>query len=343
MSHLLGLLLADRSPPQLGPLNRHVPECLLSVGGRPLVDYWLDTLASAGARDAVTLSRGPASALDSFVSAHRRRAAGVRLTGSVSQDPCERVGVCAALSGNGATPDRVPDQALVAFTSAFVLFDLPALLAAHRRSPAPATALLVPPGDDAPETALRMNASGWLEPAAATTGEGFRDAGVYVLDADLFREVCAWDEREFLPDPVRTLAGRLAGHVQNVSHVPLRSYADYERANLECREPLRARGQRPDGSRRAVFLDRDGTLIQSVHYLSRPEQVELVPDCAGALSRLRKAGLVPVVVTNQAAVGKGIITEAELDGIHARMLDLMALEGVSVDGIYHCPVVRAAS
>jgi histidinol-phosphate phosphatase family protein len=85
----------------------------------------------------------------------------------------------------------------------------------------------------------------------------------------------------------------------------------------------------------AVFLDRDGTLIEGVHYLSRPEQVRLLPGAASALSAWQALGYARIVVTNQAAVGKGLLSLDELARVHARLRWLVEAAGTSIDAIYH--------
>ncbi len=62
----------------------------------------------------------------------------------------------------------------------------------------------------------------------------------------------------------------------------------------------------------AIFLDRDGTIIREVHYISRPEQVELIPGAARAIARLRAAGFACVVVSNQSGVGRGMLTGSDM-------------------------------
>ncbi|HZE98902.1 MAG TPA: HAD family hydrolase [Planctomycetota bacterium] len=88
---------------------------------------------------------------------------------------------------------------------------------------------------------------------------------------------------------------------------------------------------------KAVFLDRDGTLIVERGYITVPEGVELIPGAAAAVTQLRKAGWKVFVVTNQGSVAKGMITEEELGLIHFRMISLLAEQGAELDGIYYCP------
>lgn len=89
--------------------------------------------------------------------------------------------------------------------------------------------------------------------------------------------------------------------------------------------------------RPAVFLDRDGTIIDDVDYLTRPDQIRLIPGAAAAIRRLNHAGWIVVVVTNQSAVARGMLTEAGLAEIHARLDELLAAEGARIDGYYYCP------
>jgi len=91
--------------------------------------------------------------------------------------------------------------------------------------------------------------------------------------------------------------------------------------------------------RRFVVLDRDGTLIVERNYLLQVEQVELIPGVAGGLRCLRDLGLGLIVVTNQSAIGRGYFDRAQLDRIHRRVVDLLAAQGASLDGIYCCPHV----
>jgi D-glycero-D-manno-heptose 1,7-bisphosphate phosphatase len=75
--------------------------------------------------------------------------------------------------------------------------------------------------------------------------------------------------------------------------------------------------------KRAVFLDRDDTLIENVPYLGDPAKVKLMPGAAEALLQFRKANLTLVVISNQSGVGRGYITKAQVRSVDARMEELL--------------------
>ena len=89
--------------------------------------------------------------------------------------------------------------------------------------------------------------------------------------------------------------------------------------------------------RPAVFLDRDGTLSVERGYLRRPEELELLPEAALALRRLRGAGFLLIVVTNQSVIARGMATEAQVDEVNRRLESELAKSGASLDAIYVCP------
>lgn len=90
-------------------------------------------------------------------------------------------------------------------------------------------------------------------------------------------------------------------------------------------------------SNKAVFLDRDNTLIEDPGYINHPDQVKLLDGVAEALIELKALGYKLVVVSNQSAVARGIVTEKVLAEIHDRLNQLLAEKGAYLDRIYYCP------
>ncbi len=90
----------------------------------------------------------------------------------------------------------------------------------------------------------------------------------------------------------------------------------------------------------AVFLDRDGTIIENHGYLSDPDQVELMPGAAEAISRFSASGYLVVVVSNQSGVARGLFDEEDLSVVHARLEEVLEADGASLDGSYYCPYLE---
>lgn len=89
--------------------------------------------------------------------------------------------------------------------------------------------------------------------------------------------------------------------------------------------------------RRALFLDRDGTLIRDQPYRDTPRGLKLLPRVAQGLRAWIASGFVPVIVTNQSGLARGLFTRKTLGLIHARLLGLLKARGVEIGAIYVCP------
>ena len=90
--------------------------------------------------------------------------------------------------------------------------------------------------------------------------------------------------------------------------------------------------------RRAVFLDRDGVLVEDVDFVTHPRGLRLLPGAPAALARLKDAGFWLVIVTNQAVVARGLASEADVDQVNAGLARLITRSGgPALDGIYSCP------
>jgi D-glycero-D-manno-heptose 1,7-bisphosphate phosphatase len=93
----------------------------------------------------------------------------------------------------------------------------------------------------------------------------------------------------------------------------------------------------PGGGRRAVFLDRDGTVAEEVGYVNHVSRVRLLPRSAGALRRIREAGFLAVVVTNQSGVAREYFPESLVQAANQRLRELLSAEGAVLDAVYYCP------
>lgn len=108
--------------------------------------------------------------------------------------------------------------------------------------------------------------------------------------------------------------------------------------HLSSSSRLTAQGSTPSrpSTRGAVFLDRDGVMVEDVHYLSSPMQLRILPGVVQALRALQERYFV-VVVTNQSGIARGLLTENDLLTIHSELFRRLSAEGAIVDALYYCP------
>ena len=89
--------------------------------------------------------------------------------------------------------------------------------------------------------------------------------------------------------------------------------------------------------RRAVFLDRDGTICEEMGYINHIDRLRIFPFAAGAIRRLNEAQIPVIVVTNQSGVARNIFPESLVQQVHKKMISELAAGGAWIDGIYFCP------
>ena len=89
--------------------------------------------------------------------------------------------------------------------------------------------------------------------------------------------------------------------------------------------------------KRAVFLDRDGTINEDVGYPDSYKKIAIYPFSYDAVKKIKQAGFLAVIITNQSGVGRGLIKEESLKNIHVKMREAFTRFGISIDGIYYCP------
>jgi histidinol-phosphate phosphatase family protein len=87
----------------------------------------------------------------------------------------------------------------------------------------------------------------------------------------------------------------------------------------------------------AVFLDRDGTVMEDAHYIKSPDQVRLIPGAAAAVKRINDAKVPAIVITNQSGIARGIFKLEDYEAVRKHFESLLQAEGAHIDASYFCP------
>jgi histidinol-phosphate phosphatase family protein len=324
------LLLAAGLGTRLRPLTDTVPKCLVPVAGRPLLSYWLDRLAHAGVSEAVINTHALADRVRAFIEEANRSGPPFLIE---SHEPT-LLGSAVTVAANPRLADDA-DEVVIVYTDNLSDVDLRALLAYHRAHDDPATMLLFRAPDPKACGIAELDDAGrvvsFVEKPAEPKGD-LANAGVYVFDAAAYREIAALGAFDLGFDVLPRFVGRMRGWAWGGYHRDIGTPEALDRARADFPKVLAA-GRRP-----AVFLDRDGTLIEHVPYLADPALVRLLPGVAEGLRALGAAGFVRVVVSNQSVIGRGKASRAQVDAVHDAVRARLAEAGAAVDAIYDCPV-----
>lgn len=88
---------------------------------------------------------------------------------------------------------------------------------------------------------------------------------------------------------------------------------------------------------KAVFLDRDGTLIKEKNYLHKPDEIELEEKVISALQKFSEQGFLLFMVTNQSGIGQGLFKVKDFLSVQSRLLDMLSRQGIYFKNFYYCP------
>ena len=89
--------------------------------------------------------------------------------------------------------------------------------------------------------------------------------------------------------------------------------------------------------KKAIFLDRDGTIVVHEPYLSSLDQLKLLPNAVEGIRLFKKSGYLVIVITNQSGIARGVFDEERLTLIHKKLMRMLKDEGIEIDDIYYCP------
>jgi len=225
------LLLAGGLGTRLRPLTSTTPKCLVEVGGRPMLDYWIDALEAAGIAEALINTHHlpvPVRAYIELVNATRD------MTLTEAFEP-ELLGSAGPVAANRAFADGA-DQIVVIYADNLSDIDLGALLAFHRAHDRPMTMALF--NTPYPEKCgiATLDAGGRITAFVEkpeTPASDLANAGIYVLDADAWREIADLGAFDFGFDVIPKFVGRMLGYSHPGYHRDIGTHESLEQANAD--------------------------------------------------------------------------------------------------------------
>lgn len=319
------VILAGGEGKRLRPLTLTTPKPLILIHGKPFAEYLIALLKRNSIEEIVFLTGYLGEQFPATLGDGSRFGLSIRYSDSpVDDDTGTRLKKAEGM---------LDETFLLLYGDNYWPLDLSALLSHHEQARAAATVTVY----ERQESEEKKNNIGITEGMVTTYDKKRQtrgltgvDIGFFILERsalDLLPEGNVNFETSVLPALIekKSLAGFSTRH-------PYWGLTDIER--------LPGVERALDPKRKVLFLDRDGTInakALKADYIKNPEAFVFLPGAVDALAALQKRGFELYIISNQAGIARGAMTEEDLSSIHKKMLETLKKRGVEIRGIYYCP------
>ena len=332
------VILAGGKGTRLSSVYESIPKALVPVGGKPVLAHQLDLLQAQGYRDVRIFAGHLGNQILDFINTHSWD--DLEINVEVETLPLGSAG------GVIEKLETLPEQFTIIYGDTMVAVDLERMMAFHAEKGADIT-LLVHPNDhpydsdliEADADCLVTALHPYPHPASAYFNNTV-SAALYIVNRDSLRPWAGESKPcDFAKDvfpKVLKKGGKLYAYRSHEYIKDMGTPGRLEKVEADFHSTLINAGK---GKERqpVVFLDRDGTINQEAGYISKPEQLQLLPGVALAIQTIRSAGFLVVVITNQPVVARGEATEEAIAAIHRKLEWELGLQAAFVDASYYCP------
>jgi histidinol-phosphate phosphatase family protein len=335
------LILAGGLGTRLQQISGKLPKTLVSIAGRPILDRQLEQLVSGDCRDIVILTGFSGDQIAAYCGDGARWGARVRCI----QETTARGTAGAVLDAL----DVLDERFFITYGDTVFNVDLQRMAAFHNERLADIT-LLIHPSDHPQDSDLAEVGPDdivrcfhpYPHPHHLDIAN-LTNAGLYRVERDALVSLLGSSDLPEKPDFVKhvfpLLLSRGLRFIGYRSPEYIKDAGTTDRFGKVERDLLSGRVEA--GSLRtpaaAVFLDRDGTIIEERDHLATPDEIAMLPGAGGAIARLNRSSYRTAIITNQPVIARGDCDEAGLARIHARLEKLLGADRAYIDRIYYCP------
>ena len=318
--------------------NDEIPKPMVPVDGKPLLEYQVEKLKAYGIKKIVMI----VGHLGEKIVDHFKygKNFGVEIDYIFEKEPLGTAGAFYYLKDKIDAKDF-----MLVFGDVFFDMDFDRMEDFHFKNSALTTLLAHPNGHPYDSDLIRMDDKGRV--IGFDSKHNVRDywydnmvnAGMYIINRkllDLVKEPVKTDfEKDILANQVKLGANIYAYHTPE--YVKDVGTVDRINATVEELKSGLIQSKNLKNKQRAIFIDRDGTINVSKGFISKADDLELIPGSIEAIKAINKSGALAIVITNQPVIARGECSFEELHNIHNKLKTLLGEKGAFVDDIFYCP------
>lgn len=318
--------------------NDEIPKPMVPVDGKPLLEYQVEKLKSYGIKKIVMIvGHLGEKIVDHFKDG---KDFGVEIDYIFEKEPLGTAGAFYYLKDKIDAKDF-----MLVFGDIFFDMDFDRMEDFHFKNSALTTLLAHPNGHPYDSDLIQTDDNGRV--IGFDSKHNVRDywydnmvnAGMYIINKrllDLVKEPVKTDfEKDILANQVKLGANIYAYHTPE--YVKDVGTVDRINATVEELKSGLIQSKNLKNKQRAIFLDRDGTMNVSKGFISKADDLELIPGTIDAVKAINKSGALAIVITNQPVIARGECSFEELHNIHNKLKTLLGEKGAFVDDIFYCP------
>ena len=318
--------------------NDEIPKPMVPVDGKPLLEYQVEKLKAYGIKKIVMIvGHLGEKIVDHFKDGKNF---GVEIDYIFEKEPLGTAGAFYYLKDKIDAKDF-----MLVFGDVFFDMDFDRMEDFHFKNSALTTLLAHPNGHPYDSDLIQTDDTGRV--IGFDSKHNVRDywydnmvnAGMYIINKrllDLVKEPVKTDfEKDILANQVKLGASIYAYHTPE--YVKDVGTVDRINATVEELKSGLIQSKNLKKKQRAIFLDRDGTMNVSKGFISKADDLELIPGTIDAIKAINKSGALAIVITNQPVIARGECSFEELHNIHNKLKTLLGEKGAFVDDIFYCP------
>ncbi len=332
---MVAVIMAGGKGTRIQEINSEIPKPMISVLGKPILQYQIEALARQGVKDVVLVIGHLGHVIKNYFSDGKNF--GIRIKYIEESEPLGTAGALYLLK------EEISDDFLLLCGDLIFDIDIKKFYAAHKKYGGKVTLFTHPNSHPYDSGIIVADENGkvtdWLHKEDKRHWYRNRvNAGLHFMSHRILDSFTELKKLDLDRDVLKLLIPKGEIYVYD-SPEYVKDMGTPERyySVIEDIQSGKVSAKNLTNKQKAIFLDRDGTINKYVGFLRNINDFKLLDGVAEAIKRVNESGYLAIVVSNQPVIARGEVSFSELREIHNKMETLLGTEGAYLDGIYYCP------